>query len=412
MTRSLSLPDITVAFVLFLILAACAVAATLLPLRFKSAYLEHLSEEAIRNMKTEKSDIYNNGGLRFFYSDGNTYPADSIYFNPSDNDIVCKFGEKEIQEQNCKQDINLETLSMQDQRTPFTDPRYECSALIMPNVHRMISNNKDARLRVLMGEYDFVKSCLTMDFLVNSSMPSQTLILDAKSYATKLFFLLRPVFIRGPQCLPVRYRIVNMYDSHGSLARIPLVLESVTDTRITGVSASAANDYNTLPRIVDSKREDVLKHLGNKMTIPVMLYYLNFVQDKPDTLKYSNVATAYITRASRNYLLAIANGLTLDVKSDAVRVMTLKNTLEVVRTKSALVIVTFTTSLVVMASMDPESGRVQVVQTGGMPVSQITTNTIQQLSRLYPPTGGMYPYTTTSIPNLADIALRQQVLRP
>lgn len=412
MTRSLSLPDITVASILFLILALCAVAASLLPLRFKSAYLEHLSEEAIRNMKTEKSDIYDKGGIRFFYSDGNTYPSDSVYFNPTDNDIICKFGEKEIQEQNCKQDINLETLSMGDQRTPFTDPRYECSALIMPNVHRMISSDKDARLRILMGEYDFVKNCLTMEFLVNATAPRQTLMMDTRSYATKLFFLLRPIFIRGPQCLPTRFSTISMYDSHGSLTRIPLVLEPVTDTRITGVSDSAARSYNTIGGIVDSKRPDVLKYLGDRMTVPVMLYYMNFVKDKPDALKYSNVATAFITRSSRNYALAIADGLTLDVRSDAVRVLTMKNTLEVVRSPSSIVIVTFTTSLVIMASMDPENGRIQVVQTGGMPVSRITTNTIRRLSQSYPPTGGMYPYTNTCIPNLADIALRQQVLRP
>lgn len=412
MTRSLSLPDITVASILFLILALCAVAASLLPLRFRAAYVEHLSEEALRNMKTEKSDIYDRGGIRFFYSDGNTYPSDSVYFNPTDNDIVCKFGEQEVQAQNCKQDINLETLSMGDQLTPLTDPRYECSALIMPNVHRMITNDKDARLRILMGEYDFVKNCLTMEFLVNATAPPNTLMMDTRSYATKLFFLFRPVFIRGPQCLPTRFSTVSMYDSHGSLTRIPLVLEPVTDTRITGVPASAAQSYNTLGSIVDSKRLEVLKHLGDRMNVPVVLYYMNFVQDKPDILAYSNVATAFITPASRNYALAIASGLTLDVQADSVRVLTMNNTLTVVRTSTSTIIVTFTTSLVVMASMDKANQRVQVVQTGGMPVSRVSMNTIRQLSQLYPPTGGMYPYTNTCIPNLADIALRQQVLRP
>ncbi len=412
MTRSLSLPDITVASILFLILALCAVAASLLPLRFRAAYVEHLSEEALRNMKTEKSDIYDRGGIRFFYSDGNTYPSDSVYFNPTDNDIVCKFGEQEVQAQNCKQDINLETLSMGDQLTPLTDPRYECSALIMPNVHRMITNDKDARLRILMGEYDFVKNCLTMEFLVNATAPPNTLMMDTRSYATKLFFLFRPVFIRGPQCLPTRFSTVSMYDSHGSHTRIPLVLEPVTDTRITGVPASAAQSYNTLGSIVDSKRLEVLKHLGDRMNVPVVLYYMNFVQDKPDILEYSNVATAFITPASRNYALAIASGLTLDVQADSVRVLTMNNTLTVVRTSTSTIIVTFTTSLVVMASMDKANQRVQVVQTGGMPVSRVSMNTIRQLSQLYPPTGGMYPYTNTCIPNLADIALRQQVLRP
>jgi len=388
------------------------VAASLLPLRFKTAYLEHLSEEAIRNMKTEKSDVYDKGGIRFFYSDGNTYPSDSVYFNPTENDIVCKFGEKEVQDQNCKHDINLETLSMGDQRTPFTDPRYECSALIMPNVHRIISNDKDARLRILMGEYDFVKTCLTMEFMVNKTAPTQTLIMDTRSYATKMFFLLRPVFIRGPQCLPTRHQTISFYDSHGSLTHIPLVLVPVTDTRITGVSASAARSSTTLGGIVNSLRPDVLKHQGDRMNVPVVLYYMNFVQDKPEVLKYSNVATAFITPASRNYALAIADGLTLDVKSDSVRVLTMNNTLSVVRTRTSTVIVTFTTSLVLMASMDQQNQRIQVVQTGGMPVSRIATNTINQLSRLYPPTGGMYPYTNTCIPNLADIALRQQVLRP
>jgi hypothetical protein len=363
-------------------------------------------------MKTEKSDIYDRGGIRFFYSDGNTYPSDSVYFNPTDNDIVCKFGEQEVQAQNCKQDINLETLSMGDQLTPLTDPRYECSALIMPNVHRMITNDKDARLRILMGEYDFVKNCLTMEFLVNATAPPNTLMMDTRSYATKLFFLFRPVFIRGPQCLPTRFSTVSMYDSHGSLTRIPLVLEPVTDTRITGVPASAAQSYNTLGSIVDSKRLEVLKHLGDRMNVPVVLYYMNFVQDKPDILEYSNVATAFITPASRNYALAIASGLTLDVQADSVRVLTMNNTLTVVRTSTSTIIVTFTTSLVVMASMDKANQRVQVVQTGGMPVSRVSMNTIRQLSQLYPPTGGMYPYTNTCIPNLADIALRQQVLRP
>lgn len=410
MTRSLTLPDITVAFILFLVLTACIVAASLLPMRTKYRYTEHLSAEAIRNMKTEKSDIYDNGGIRFFYSDGNTYPSDSVYFNPSDNDIVCKFGEKEVQMQNCKQDINLETLSISDQRTPFTDIRHKCTSLIISNVHRSITNDNDARLRVLMGEYDFVKSCLTMEFLVNSTAPSQTLMLDPMSFSSKIFFLLRPVFVRGPQCLPMRYKTINMYDSHGQLTQIPLVLQSVTDTRITGVSASAARSYKTIGSIVDSKRPDVLKHLGNKMKVPVTLYYLNFVKDKPETLQYSNVATAFITRASKNYTLAIADGITLDVKSDAVRVLTTKNTLEVVRSTGSIIIVTFATSLVVMASMDPDNGRIQVVQTGGMPVIRVPMNKVQQLSRLYPPTG-MYPYTNTSIPNLADIALRQQVLR-
>lgn len=412
MTRSLSLPDITVASILFLILALCAVAASLLPLRFKAAYVEHLSEEALRNMKTEKSDIYDKGGVRYFYSDGNTYPSDSVYFNPTDNDIVCKFGEQEVQAQNCKQDINLETLSTGDQRTPFTDPRYECSALIMPNVHRMISNDNDARLRILMGEYDFVKNCLTMDFLVNATAPYQTLIMDPRSYATKLFFLLRPVFIRGPQCLPTRYQTISLYDSHGPASQIPLVLEPVTDTRITGVSASGARSYNTLGSIVDSKRLDVVKHLGDRMKVPVVLYYMNFVQDKPDALQYSNVATAFITPASRNYVLDISTGLTLDVKSDSVRVLTMNTTLTAVRTPSSIVIVTFTTSLVLMVSMDPQNQRVQVVRTGGMPVSRVSMKTIRQLSQFYPPTGGMYPYTNTCIPNFADIALRQQVLRP
>jgi hypothetical protein len=146
------------------------------------------------------------------------------------------------------------------------------------------------------------------------------------------------------------------------------------------------------------------------MILPVTMYYMNFVKDKPDALKYSNVATAFITRSSENYTLGIADGITLDVKKDAVRVLTPKTTIEVVRSTSSTIIVTFTTSLIVMASMDPDNGRIQVVQTGGMSVIRIPMKTIQQLSNLYPP-NGMYPYTNTSIPNLADIALRQQVLR-
>jgi hypothetical protein len=379
----------------------------------------YLSDDVMTKLKSDKSNAYNESGIRFFYSDGSSFPKNSVYFRPSDGDIVCNFSRDSVKKvANCPSEFKLEDVTVIDMRTQFTDPRYECSTMMSPNVSRDLRNNMDARVRVLLGEYEFAKTCLTLETLVlDASIPTYTVLLDRRAFSTKLFFLLRPIFVRGPGCAPMRTRTISMYDSHDpnsvSQTNIPVVFEEVSDTRILGGNPG---DFVDIGAVLRNMRTTAVKYGSKRVNIPMVMYYLNFVQDVPvESLKYTNVVTAFITRTTLNAQVRLTDSvvLTVNVGSVDVNISNASRPFEVDRVRdSSLVVVTFTTSLIIMASMDSVSGRVQVLQIGGIPVMRMSTEALTRVERLFPPMNNMYPYTNKSIPNLADLALRLNAVTP
>lgn len=376
---------------------------------FRESYL---SDEAVRKLKSDKSSAYNEAGIRYFYSDGNAYPTNAVYFRPSDEDIVCTLSKQDVKNvAKCPANLDIEYVTVMDTRTQFTDPRFECSSMMAPIIRRDLRNNMDARVRLLMGEYEFTKTCLTMEVLVSQPSPRNTLIVDSMSFSTKLFFLLRPIFIRGPQCAPNRPRTVSMYDSHGTLGRIPIVVDGIQDPRISRDNGQ----YTTIDTVVETSRVNAAAYRTEFVNIPMVVYYMNFVRDVPVEIRHSNVVTAFITSSTANAEVQVSENASILVATDKVVVDSSLSSqpFEVVRSKeNSVVVVTFTTSLLIMASMDQMTGRVQVVQVGGMPVVNASMDVVKRFNQLFPPDNNIYPYTNTSIPNLADIALKLNIIRP
>lgn len=399
----------------WILVALCVVASIMASLRTTSNAIvsEHyLSDEAVSKLKSDKSSAYNEAGVRFFYSDGRAYPTNAVYFRPSDEDIVCTLSKQDVkQAAKCPANLDIEYVTVMDTRTQFTDPRFECSTMMAPIVRRDLRNNMDARVRLLMGEYEFTKTCLTMEVIVSDPSPRNTLIVDSMSFSTKLFFLLRPTFVRGPQCAPNRPRTVNMYDSHGTLGRIPIVVDAVNDPRIT----RDTGEYTTIDAVVQTSRVNAAAYKTDYVNIPMVVYYMNFVRDVPVEIRHSNVVTAFITSSTANAEVQVSENVSVLVDTDKVVVESSVSSrpFEVVRSKeNSLVVVTFTTSLLIMTSMDQNTGRVQVLQVGGMPVINAPMSVVRRFRQLFPPDNNMYPYTNTCIPNMADIALKLGIIRP
>jgi hypothetical protein len=208
-----------------------------------------------------------------------------------------------------------------------------------------------------------------------------------------------------------------MYDSHDpnsvSQNNIPVVFEAVSDTRIIGGNPG---DFVDIGAVLRNMRTTAVTYGSKRVNIPMVMYYLNFVQDVPvESLKYTNVVTAFITRTTLNAQVRLTDSvvMTVNVGSVNVEIANASRPFEVDRVRdSSLVVVTFTTSLIIMASMDSVSGRVQVLQIGGIPVMRMSTDALTRVERLFPPTNNMYPYTNKSIPNLADLALRLNAVTP
>jgi hypothetical protein len=372
----------------------------------------YLSDEAVRKLKSDKSSAYNEAGVRYFYSDGSAYPTNAVYFRPSDEDIVCTLSKQDVKNAaKCPANLDIEYVTVMDTRTQFTDPRFECSTMMAPIIRRDLRNNMDARVRILLGEYEFTKTCLTMEVRVREASPRNTIIVDSMSFSTKLFFLLRPTFVRGPQCAPNRPRTVSMYDSHGHLARIPIVVDDIQDPRIT----RNVGEFTTIDAVVQTSRVNAVAYKTDYANIPIVVYYMNFVRDVPVEIRHSNVVTAFITSSTANAEVRVSENVSVLVATDKVVVESSLSSrpFEVVRSKeNSVVVVTFTTSLLIMASMDQNTGRVQVLQVGGMPVLSAPIDVVKRFRQLFPPDNNMYPYTNTCIPNMADIALKLGIIRP
>jgi hypothetical protein len=215
----------------------------------------------------------------------------------------------------------------------------------------------------------------------------------------------------------MRTRTVSMFDSHDpnsvSQSNIPVVFEPLSDARVVG---GEPEDFVDLGAVLKNMRTTAVTYHSNRVNIPMVMYYMNFVQDVPvESLQYTNVVTAFITRATENAQVRVTDTvvLTVDDGSVHVNVANASRPFEVARVRAtSFVVVTFSTSLIVMASMDSASGRVQVLQIGGIPVMRVSTGTLTRVERLFPPTNTMFPYTNRSIPNLADLALRMHAVTP
>jgi hypothetical protein len=381
----------------------------------------YLTNQDANNLKTSKSWIYvsDSGGINLFFSDGRSIPENSVYFRPSNNDIICKLGNTEMVRATCNtKKFTLEHVSSADVRTPFNDLRYNCSRVMISSEIRMeLPDPLDARVRILTGVYDFSKTCLTMEVYARNviqRLNQTTVFMDCGSYSTKLFFLLRPSFIRGAECKPMKVLPRNTrYYSGWVGRRIPVTFINVQDTRIGGDYVGAYSDINS---IIRNNAANAIQQEQDNIRIPVYMYYMNFVHNLKGVYNMpSNVCTLYIlpTTKQNSNNLQIGTSVAVKIMGNAVQVFTRTGKYQVGRSfkSGSIVVVTVSTSMMLMTSMDSGTGNVEMLRIDGQQIAAFSVNQMREIASRFGPPRSIFPYTNICIPNLADIALRLQILR-
>jgi len=366
-----------------------------------------------------KSKLYDiQGGMHMFYSQPNLKLQNPIFFSPSDNDIICTMGQENLKRNLCSETkMSLEYVTCFDRRTPFKDHRFSCSSYLSPDVHFEPDNPSDCRVRILDGEYEFVKTCMMMDFYVANNTP-KVVYVDPSDYSSKMFFLLRPIFTRGPNGVPVQTKSLFEYDSKSKNA-VPVDVSTEVDKRIAGPDMpssfisrnSTMTKGITIGNVIDSLKNDAIKSKEMKVRVPVVLYYLNFVREISVNTSQTNVCTLFVKYDASNINFRLTSSIGIFVRSDRVIVMTSKGRYEIPRS-NGMSVITFSTTVLLMYSQMFD-GNVILKRFQDQPMFTLSTNAKNQLATgPFAPSKDVYPYTNSCIPNFADLALRSNVVRP
>ena len=361
--------------------------------------------EGYDDIISKKSTLYNStGNMRLFYSDGTTTDNKAVFFNPSSNDIVCT--NDNLNSLCDPNKSSLEYVTTLDSRTKFSDTHVDCSGHMSPEVFSA-PDHADCQLRILTGNYEFSKTCIMLDISVDN-ISEDNIYLDPKSYSTKLFLLLRPVFVRGPMCTPIMMYAPNEAGWLPSDNLIKLQVHKVTDV---GISGRGNGSVQKLSDVIRTYAATAKKQKQKFVRIPVVLYYLNFVNDLPINTQTSNVCTLYISSSmTETTTTALNSQVSVGVNSKAVIIATPVGQYPFPRI-NGLMVITFSTSLLLVTLFQTD-GRLLMARFDGQPMFSIDRGTLDDhvIPKFSPPGDILSPYTCTCIPNLADIGVRLHLI--
>lgn len=369
-----------------------------------------------------KNSIYLNdvNGIPLFYSSGNTKYVDklSLSFFPSKNDYMCLFGKNNTEQCNMSK-MTIEHVSIFDTRTQFDDARHICTDILLsPHIITNHKDSKSSKVRIFTGIYDFSKTCLLLD-VDRQQMSTMTYFVDPASYSCKIFFLLRPIFVRGEGMQPVHITHIDNYNS-ASKSKIPITFKNIPNNLISG-SETKSLYVNIIKEFNDQAYK--VSDVPNFVRIPMYLYYMNFVNninaisDLP-----SSVLTLYITPETqvdniKGHRINLSNSayIVIYIKHNIVRLYNSINKLyfnvNKPNTNGSIVVITISSSLILMTSMNYHNGDIEMKRIGIETFASISTTEVTNAISLFPIPKSLYPYNNLCIPNLADIALRLQILR-
>jgi len=187
----------------------------------------------------------------------------------------------------------------------------------------------------------------------------------------------------------------------------------VTDTLIGGAYVGPYSDLN---QIIQTNADSAANSDLQNIRIPVYLYYMNFVHNlrEVDSMP-SNVCTLFImpTIQSSNLYTTISDTVAVNITDINVTLKTPTGYYAVGRslTPGSIVVVTLSTSMVLMTSMDAGNGDVEMLRVDSQPIAVFSVEDMRRVVSSFGPPMNIFPYTNMCIPNLADIALRLQILR-
>lgn len=372
----------------------------------------------INTVKSPKSTAYDAAGVRLFYSDGRRPQgsATAFFMFPAVNDIMCTMGSSEVMSLCAKAKMRINDVTCNDETT-LVRSAYNCSRTI--NATSKVPVDKDdCIVRVLDGMYNFVKSCVTVSATV---VPGRDAIfLPAAAYGTKLLMLTRPVFVSGPLCELDAVSYANTshtndgseYDSSSGVD-VLFPVDGVTDPIIwdgTGMKLS----------VIVSMIRDSSKKFGAaadekaSIQLPLTMYYLNYLKRINNNAGPLNVVTLYIRpdrmpnapfqmnapifRVAMTHDPARYNG------QRTIVINTAKGAHSMPAPPSSVVVVTYTTNLLVMCMMSMD--RVCIRRIEGLPTMSASDGDWQKAASMFPPPPQVYPYDNRCIPNFADIAVK------
>lgn len=271
------------------------------------------------------------------------------------------------------------------------------------------SNPNDATIRIFTAKYDFVKTCLRVDVNIHRhSQNSSVIRLNPGSFSTKLFMLLRPMFVRGPMSKPYTLEMPELYDSSSS-RQIVISLKEVTNDVILGREDNA---YVSISNFLMGQRQNALHNNQAYVRCPMSMYYLNYVGEIVNT-NFTNVATFVIMGTNppnKNKWSVVNSMLQLMYDGEYMNVQTNRMRAQVSLSRKGLIIVTYVHNLLLITNLD-EAGKVEMLRSTNNAIFFARKGDVLRISAETKfPKKIMYPYTPFSIPNLADIALRLRMI--
>lgn len=404
-------------------------------------------------LKSFKSDAYNNAGVKYFYSDGKI-DQNHIFFNPSMNDIVCKLGSKELSDSGCEPNKNaIDAVSCADEHIAVY-PRAVCARKYMTSP----SDYHDCDVRIMDGMYRFSKVCVTLIIEVprNQRNPNEFFVRYG-DYTTILMMLLRPIFLRGAHCRlvqpdnrgdPIQSKSVldmRRNDGEKRLFRTRLVTEpvliasddSTLDIPSVGTYVERIFKNKRRPGMIEQSSQNLMSFsytvkvnessVSNKndnmdepmwVPIPVTLYYMSFIEPVDLTVRNANepvpvfVVTLYIpTTDAPTRLFRMNNpplSLAWENRNGAMQRLVI-NTSRGVQTIYAppggYVVLTYSTTVLIAAYLSAD--RYQLVELGKMAnLASSDKSILTRAASMHPPPVVAYPYTNGCVPNLADLAIK------
>ena len=411
-------------------------------------------------LKSFKSDAYDNAGIKKFYSDGKL-GQNHIFFNPSTNDIVCKLGSSKLSETGCEPNKNaVDAVSCADTWLTLY-PRAACSRQYMTSP----AIGDDCKVRILDSMYRFSKICVTLKIEAHASQTKKNhnpneFILRSREYSTILLILLRPIFIRGAHCrlvqphnyifrdeLKLQFAMRSKTDSRTSYKTRPVTEPTViaSDDSVLDIPAVATH----VARIFKKKRRNgvVTDTLLNMVSfsfkvsvndsqysdktdtddpiwvpVPITLYYMTFLEPvdmtRIDAQVPVYVITLYIPTTDPSDKLFSMDNPQLSMtwknrngKDQLLVINTSQGALPLTAPPGGHVVLTYTTTLLIYAYMSPDF--YLLTEIGSMPNLASTDRSIlTRATEIHPPPAAAYPYTNGCIPNLADLAIKLGYLNP
>ena len=382
-------------------------------------------QTVVTTLKQFKSDRYAAAGMRYFYTD-DTSPTDvrtgAIFFHPSQNDIVCNMGSKDLSSTAC--DKTLTTLSYVTCADPTTTWRPDVILQECPEVLMSPNDLTDCQVRVMRSVYQFVKICFRLTGSVSTSGSTTVLTMPSSHYTTAALVLSRPVFVSGMGCKVM----APVYDpsayprNDGSNTMLNFDSKNTTPVVVN-------LQYVSDGVIMNDKQQDlvgmvnVIREAGKStyqppssssnsgtVVIPMVANYLNFMRSHPRDRGSSGnrVLTLYINMAlpmkepfnMTSPLFRVSAGG--DAKT--VTVSTAKGNKVIPATKTAWIIVTYTTTRILVASLDKD--RILFRTYTGEANFTATDADVAKAGKLFPSPPAVYPYKTDAIPNFADVAIK------